>query len=400
MMNQIHKTNAFENILVNKAQGSWFWDINENKYLDLTSGMWCCNLGHNHPEIIQAIKNQLDKIIHKNTRFLTPTTLEAAKSILNFFSNDYDKITLLNSGSEAMEFAIGFARKATKQLDILSLKDSYLGAYGLSKESSYTSQKASKLKIPYPICNSTQCKCLEEYDSLINHIIENYASKLACFVLEPIMVSGGIIKPCSNFISKLCKMLQEVGVLIIVDEITTGFGRAGKKFGYECFGIKPDIIVLGKSLGNGYPVSSIITYEYVESKISPNNMYYAQSHQLDPLGAAAALSVIDVFKNDRIIEKSQDKIKNFNNFFETLSHPCIQDIRSYGMIFGIQFQPYANFSTKELILNLKNNLLKEGIMIGISLGKDLIRLLPPLNISEKEIEFFKQKIVKILNSID
>ncbi len=399
-MNQILKTNSFENILVNKAQGSWFWDIDNKKYLDLTSGMWCCNLGHNHPDVIHAIKKQLDKIIHKNTRFLTPTTLEAAESILNFFSNDYDKITLLNSGSEAMEFAIGFARKATKQLDILSLKDSYLGAYGLSKESSYTSQKASKLKIPYPICNSIKCNCLEEYDSLINHIIESYAPKLACFVLEPVMVSGGIIKPCSNFIKKLCKMLQEAGVLIIVDEITTGFGRAGKKFGYECHDIKPDIIVLGKSLGNGYPVSAIITYADVESKIPLNKMYYAQSHQLDPLGAAAALSVIKIFKNDRIIEKNQNQIKNFNNFFETLSHPCIQDIRSYGMTFGIQFQPYSNHSTKDLILNLKNNLLKEGIMVGISLGKDLIRLLPPLNISENEIEFFKQKTSQLLNSLD
>ena len=90
---------------------------------------------------------------------------------------------------------------------------------------------------------------------------------------------------------------------------------------------------------------------------------------------------------------------NLNEFFETLSHPCIREIRSYGMIFGMQIQPYDNHSTKELILNLKNNLLKEGVMVGISLGKELIRLLPPLNISEKEMEFFKQKTTKVLNSI-
>jgi acetylornithine aminotransferase len=398
-MNQILATNTFENILIDKAQGSWFWDINDNKYLDLTSGMWCCNIGHNHPKVVQAIKNQMDKIIHKNTRFLTPTTLEAAECILDFVPNNYDKITLLNSGSEAMEFAIGFAIKASKKFDILSLKDSYLGAYGLSKESSYTSQKASKLKIPYPVCDTADCNCLEEHDSLINHIIENYASKLACFVLEPIMVSGGIVKPCTNFIEKLCKLLQEVGVLIVVDEITTGFGRVGKKFGYECHGIKPDIVVLGKSLGNGYPVSAIITNANVESKISTNNMYYAQSHQLDPLGAAAALSVVEVFHNEQIIEKSLEKIKIFNDFFDTLSHPCISEIRTYGMTFGIQIQPHANHSTNNLILSLKNKLLEEGIMVGISLGKDLIRLLPPLNISEQEIGFFTQKTKQILNHL-
>ena len=398
-MNQILETNTFENILIDKAQGSWFWDVNDNKYLDLTSGMWCCNIGHNHPKVIQAIKNQMDKVIHKNTRFLTPTTLEAAECILNFVPNDYDKITLLNSGSEGMEFAISFAKKATKKLDILSLKDSYLGAYGSSKESSYTSQKASKLKIPYPVCNLKECNCLEEYDSLINHILENYTSKLACFALEPIMVSGGIIKSCENFINKLCKELQKEDILVVVDEITTGFGRSGFKFGFEHFKIKPDIIVLGKSLGNGYPVSAIIANENLESKISSSNRYYAQSHQLDPLGAAAAIAVIEIFRNEQIIKKVQDKIKIFNDFFGTLSHPSIQDIRSYGMIFGIQFQPYGNFITKDLIVKLKDDLLKEGIMVGISLGKNLVRLLPPLNISEQEIEYFKQKIIQVLNSI-
>ena len=398
-MKQILATNTFENILIDKAHGSWVWDTNDNKYLDLTSGMWCCNIGHNHPKVVQAIKNQMDKIIHKNTRFLTPTTLEATECILNFIPNNYDKITLLNSGSEAMEFAIGFAIKSTKKFDILSLKDSYLGAYGLSKESSYTSLKTSKLKIDYPICNSKECNCLEEYDPLINHILEEYASKLTCFALESIMVSGGIIKPCVNFISKLCNVLQEAGVLIVVDEITTGFGRSGYKFGYENYAIKPDIIVLGKSLGNGYPVSAIVTNENIENKIPSNKRYYAQSHQLDPLGAAASIAVIETFRNEKIVENVQQKIQIFNDFFETLSYPFIKDIRSHGMIFGIQFKQHEKFLTKDLIVNLKNKLLKEGVMVGISLGKNLIRLLPPLNISEQEINFFKQKTTHVLNSI-
>ena len=148
MLKKILQTNSFEPVLIDKAQGSWFWDNSGKKYLDLTSGTWCVNLGHNHSKIIQAMKNQIDKLIHRGMKFLTPVTLEAAEKVLDFLPDKYDKITFLNSGSEAMEFAINFAQKASGRIKILSLKDSYLGAYGLAKESSYTSNKGSKLKIP------------------------------------------------------------------------------------------------------------------------------------------------------------------------------------------------------------------------------------------------------------
>ncbi|GAH52089.1 unnamed protein product [marine sediment metagenome] len=152
LFEQIIKTIEFEPFLVNKALGSWIWDTEGKRYLDCESGMWCLNLGHNHPRVIQAAKNQLDEIIHRNKSFLTPITLETADVILKFMPTSFDKITFLNSGSEAMEFAISFAKKVTKQEKVLSLQDSYLGAYGKAKESSYTSLDQLELKIPYPVC--------------------------------------------------------------------------------------------------------------------------------------------------------------------------------------------------------------------------------------------------------
>jgi acetylornithine aminotransferase len=399
MFEKFLQTNSFESILIEKAKGSWFWDINGKKYLDLASGTWCVNLGHNHPTVIQALKNQIDKIVHRGMKFLTPVTLEAANKVLNFLSNEYDKITFLNSGSEAMEFAITFAQKATGQIKILSLKDSYLGAYGQAKASSYTSSKGSKLKIPYPECNEPDCNCLEEYTSLIDYIIDNYSSELACFALEPVLVSGGIHKPCTKFIEELCKRLQKAGVLLVVNEITTGMGRTGYRFGYEHYNIKPDIIALGKAIGNGYPVSVIVTKSEVEAKISTDEMYYAQSHQLDPVGAIAAKTVIGIFEDEKIIEKSHQRIKLLNEFFENFTHPCIEEIRSIGMLFAIQIKKYKNYSIHELIVKIKDDLLHEGIMIGYSLGKDLVRLLPPLTITNDEIEFFKEKFAKVLTKL-
>jgi len=399
MFDNIIKTNAFEPILIDKAQGSWFWDVTGKKYLDCTSGTWCVNLGHNHPKVTQALKDQLEKIIHRNMRFLTPITLEAAERLLKFMPNDYDKITFLNSGSEAVEYAINFARKATGRLKVLSLKDSYLGAYGIAKEASYTSSKASKLRIDYPRCFASNCKCLEEYSSLIDQIEKNYSTDLACFVFEPVMVSGGIHKPCTKFVEELCQVVQENGGLVVANEITAGMGRVGFRLGHEFYNIDPDVIAMGKAVGNGYPISAIVTKSSLEAAVPSADRYYAQSHQLDPLGAAAVNSVVKIFEEEHIIMKSQAKINRLNDVFQALSLDFIKEIRSFGMTFGIQIQPYGELSSQELIIKIKDELLKEGVMIGISLGKKLLRLLPPLTITDEDISFLQSKLIKVFDRI-
>ncbi|MFW9820816.1 MAG: aspartate aminotransferase family protein [Candidatus Thorarchaeota archaeon] len=398
-MNQILKTNSFEPVLIEKAQGSWIWDINGKRYLDCESGMWCVNLGHNHPKVIHDMKKQLDEIMHRNKGFLTPVTLEAAEVLLKFLPNRYDKLTFLNSGTEAVEFGINFAKKVSKRNKVLSLRDSYLGAYGTAKTVSYTSSEKSKFKIGYPICDSEECNCLETYQPILDELFYDHPSDFACFVLEPVMVSGGVIKPCKAFIQYICEKIKNSGGLIVIDEVTTGMGRTGYKFGYELFDIIPDVVVLGKALGNGYPISSIITNSAFESKLSPTEIYYAQSHQLDPLGAAVVKSVVSVFNEELIIEKSKDKIKKLNDFLRDLDYLFVKEIRSSGMIFGIQIQPYKGMSSEAIILKLKNLLLDAGVLIGFNLSREFIRLLPPLNIKEDEIEFLKTKMIKIFDSI-
>ncbi len=399
MFNQILNTNNFESILIKKASGSWIWDTDGKKFLDCESGMWCVNLGHNHPKIIQTIKKQLEDIIHRNKNFLTPITLEAAETLLNFFPNKYDKLTFLNSGTEAMEFGINLAKKVTKRNKILSLQDSYLGAYGTAKASSYTSLDGLKFKISYPVCDSDNCNCLEKYKSSIDEIFQDYSTQIACFVLEPVLVSGGIFKPCKTFIQYICERIQNSGGLVLVDEVTTGMGRTGYRFGYQLFEIIPDIVVLGKALGNGYPVSAIVTNSILESKLSLSELYYAQSHQLDPLGAAVIKSVVNIFNQNQIIEKSHKKIEKINDFLSKLIYSFIKEIRSYGMIYAIHIQPYNDMSSEEIILKLKNLLLDAGILVGFNLAREIIRFLPPLNIKDDDIAFLKEKMVETFNLI-
>ncbi|MBY8995494.1 MAG: aspartate aminotransferase family protein [Candidatus Heimdallarchaeota archaeon] len=399
MFKQILQTHSFEPILLEKAKGSWVWDVDGKKYLDCVSGTWCTNLGHNHPRIIKAMKDQMEKLIHRNMWFLTPVTLEAAEKVLDFVPKKFDAVTFLQSGSEVTEYSISLAQRVTKKRKILSLKDSYLGAFGLARESSYHSGIASKLKIPYPICSTSNCSCLDEHIELIDHILQKYADELACFVLEPIMVSGGVLKPCKAFIEELCKRLQNAGVLVVSNEVTTGFGRTGKKFGFEHFDIRPDIVAIGKAMGNGYPVSAILTNNQITDGLTPAEMYYAQSHQLDPLGSVVAKTVVDIFVEEQIIKKSQPKIKQIREIFESLSHPFIKEFRTHGMLFAVSLQSHGNILSKEILIKLKYELLKEGIIAGASLGKELLRLIPPLTITTNEIKILDEKINKAFNSI-
>lgn len=399
LFEQIIKTNEFEQILISKALGSWIWDVEGKKYLDCESGMWCINLGHNHPKLNQATKEQLDKIIHRNKNFLTPITLEAADVILKFIPTSLDKITFLNSGSEAMEFSINFAKKATKRFKVLSLQDSYLGAYGQAKESSYTSSEHSSLKLPYPICFEDECDCLEKTSSSIDATLDGIIGEIACFVLEPVMVSGGVFKPCSQYIQYICDKIQSAGGLVVVDEVTTGFGRTGKRFGFEHLGIKPDIIVLGKALGNGYPVSAVAVNSIHEDKCSASELYYAQSHQLDPLGAAIAKEVTLVFESDSIIETSNRISSELRIFFNSLQFEYIEEIRSIGMIFALKLKNYKNFKVEELIVKIKDDLLEEGVLVGFNASRGLLRLLPPLTLSNDELSFLIKKIKKVLETI-
>jgi len=399
MIDHILATNNFETKLLTNAQGSWVWDTDNKKYLDMVSGCWSVNLGHNHPKVTNTIKEQAEKIIHRSMWFLTPETIATADKLVKFLPYDHDKVTFLSSGSEAMEFALNFALKVSKKEKILSLKDGFYGSFGLGKETSYYSPKGSKLKIDYPKCSEKNCNCLDTYSELIDLIMNEFANDLACFALEPIMVSGGIHKPCTNFINELCRRLQEENILIIANEVTSGYGRTGKRFAHEHFNIRPDIVALGKAMGNGFPVSAVVTDSEYEAKLSPAELYYAQSHQLDPLGSAVAGTVIEIFEQEKPVEKSQPKISKLTQLLNSLDYPFIKEIRAHGMLYAIEIQAYNDHSSHELIQKIKNGLLEEGIIVGYSLRKELIRLLPTLTIQEDEIKFFEEKLIPVLNSI-
>ncbi|GAH82093.1 unnamed protein product, partial [marine sediment metagenome] len=154
-----------------------------------------------------------------------------------------------------------------------------------------------------------------------------------------------------------------------------------------------------KALGNGYPISAIITTSDFEDKCSSSELYYAQSHQLDPLGAAVAKKVVKVFEEDAIIERSQSTIFELNKFFKSLNYGFIEEVRSIGMIFALNLKDYKNIRTEKLVVKLKNELLNVGVLVGYNVGQGLLRLLPPLTMETEEIQFLKEKMINVFGKI-
>ena len=408
MLIPIIGTVEFEEIILERGKGSWLWDVDGKRYLDCESGCWCTNLGHGNEDINQAAIKQMNQLLHTGTRFLANSTISASENLCKLIGEEYGKATFLNSGSESVEFAIHLAKLASRKKLIVSISGGYLGAYGTASKASGTTESDQVQKLPLieiskncikidqspPIC---QEKCLDQSKELITDLRNN--NNIACFVFESILVTGGVHKPCSSLVKAICSIVRDQGGYIIANEVTTGFGRTGKLFGYMHHDIKPDIIALGKALGNGFPVSAVFTTSVIEDKATKNGLVYAQSHQLDPFGAAIANAVISKFKH-LVPVKNACKIGNeITNFLKELKSPFFKEIRSYGLTIAIEIINNQQISSDQIIDRINDLLLKDGIIIGFSKRMKVLRILPPLIWSQEELNFFIHQFSKVINKI-
>jgi acetylornithine/N-succinyldiaminopimelate aminotransferase len=253
------------NIEITKSEGCYLYDNKENKYIDLESGVWCVNLGHNHKKINRIIQRQLEKTTHLGYQVSSGQPEKLSEALLEKLRLYNGQSVFLNSGSEAVDLSITIARHITGRRKICTIKGSYLSAYGHGISS--TSNK--------------------ELISIQNNDYEKLSSidfsDIAAFVFEPGTAWGMISFPSEEFISAIAKKARSKGSLLVVDEVTTGMGRTGKWFGYEHYRLSPDIVACGKGLGNGYPVSAVSLSETMAEAFGKNPFRYAQSHQNDPI---------------------------------------------------------------------------------------------------------------------
>ena len=300
-MSHVLRCSGYDIVKTDIVRGNdcYLYDRQGKKYVDFEAGVWCASVGHNHPRVNNAIRTQLNYISHMGYRYTNDLTEEASVEVLNTFSPPEGKCLFLSSGSEAVEFGVRIARLLTNKSLLLTLSDSYLAAYGSA------GQKTSDgwYCFDWSVCQC--CPHSGSCDPQCRHLKKIPIGRIGGFVFEP-GCTGGLVKfPPRGLIRNLVEMVKQQKGLVVVDEVTTGMGRTGTWYGFEHYLLQPDIVALGKGVGNGYPVSVVVMNPMVAERLETIGFHYAQSHQNDPLPCAVAREVIRIIRDERLVDRSK-----------------------------------------------------------------------------------------------
>jgi acetylornithine/N-succinyldiaminopimelate aminotransferase len=360
--------------LVEKAKDCRQYDSGGKEYIDFEAGVWCANVGHNHKRLITLIETQIKEIMHHGYRFRNRYSEELAEKLNNKFGFEGGQSVFLSSGSEAINLAITISRHLTKREKILKINNSFLSAYGfgqLSPENHY------KIDIEY---------------NNIDAISKINFKDIAAFILESGGASVDVVQfPGKEFVSKIVNASREQGALIIVDEVTTGFGRTGEWFGFMHYDIEPDIVVTAKGLGNGFPISGVTINSKLVKYLKQNPFSYLQSHINDPLGCAIGLEVIRIIEDEKLVEKSRETGNYFKgqlNYIKEKYPDKVREIRTRGLILALEFSKHVDGNL------INNKLFDRGFLIGFK--KNVLRFLPPLTIKFNDIDKFIKALDELL----
>ncbi len=371
-----------------KAEGCCLYDSKGNEYLDFESGTWCVAAGHNHPSINKAIKKQLGEITHTGYCYSHAVVEEAAKKVQRITSLQGGKCVFLSSGSEAVEFGVQLLRTISQKPKLLTFTNSFLSSYGSS---------GSKRDDEWFLFDWDECAvCKKECSSKCPKLLDIPVKSVGGFVFEPGSTSGIVKFPPKKLIRNIISLIKKSRGYIQVNEITTGMGSTGKWFGFQHYDLQPDIVSIGKRLGNGYPVSAVSISREIVTEAEKCHFKYSQSHQNDPLGCAVANAVIDLIKTEKLVEKSRKSGKYLIKQLHKLQakYPVIKDIRGRGLMIAVEFSEELPSQKASEIFR---KLLKEKCIIAKRPGLNIFRIDPPLVVTKKQLNHFLSTLEKIIS---
>ena len=356
-----------------KAEGCLLYDVNGKEYIDLIGGISVANIGHRHPKVIEAIKKQLDAYMHVMVygEFIESPQVQYAKLLANNLPSSLNSIYFTNSGAEAIEGSMKLAKRLTNRTQIIAFKNSYHGSTqgALSIIGDEYWRNAFRPLLP-DILHL-------EYNSFgsLNEISE----RTACVIAETVQAEAGIIVPSKTWMQALRKKCTETGTLLILDEIQAGFGRTGKRWGFENFEIVPDVLILGKALGGGMPLGAFIAGKKLMDAFTENPILgHITTFGGHPVCCAAGLTAMKVLLEEKIIDSIKPKEALFRSL---LIHKRIKEIRSFGLWMAVEFD---SFETNKKIIDI---CIVSGLMTDWFLFASRgLRISPPLIISEGQIK--------------
>lgn len=371
---------------ISHAEGSYIYDSNNKAYLDFVAGVSACSLGHKHPKVVKAIKDQLDKYLHVMVygEYIQEPAVALTKLLAEHTSEVLQSTYLTNSGTEAIEGALKLARRFTGRSEIIAAKKAYHGnTMGSMSVMGYEDRKqAFRPLVP-------DVKFIEFNNDAD---LDKITHKTAAVILETIQGGAGFIMPLNNYLKKVRKRCDEVGALLILDEIQPGLGRTGKLFGYEHFNCTPDILVTGKGLGGGLPIGAFTTSkEKMDCLMDNPKLGHITTFGGNPVIASAALATLKEITSTTLIEDTLKKEEIIRNH---LKHPLIQEIRGKGLMLAA-ILPSAEITNK-VILQCQDHGL---ILFWLLFEPKAIRITPPLTITENELIKGCKIILEVLDSI-
>lgn len=383
----LHTYNRFQ-IVLDKGDGVYLYDTEGKKYLDFAAGIAVFALGYNNKEYNDALKAQIDKLIHTSNLFYNVPAIEAAKKIKKI--SGMDRVFFTNSGTEAIEGAIKAARKyaylkdGSHDHEIIALNHSFHGrSYGALSVTGTV-----KYREPFePMIGNIRFADMNDLDSVKNCINE----KTCAIIMETVQGEGGIYPAEPAFLKEIRAICDEKDILLILDEIQCGMGRCGSMFAWQQYGVKPDIMTTAKALGCGFPVGAFLMTERVAEK-SLTSGDHGTTYGGNPLAAAAVNKVLDLFEENHIIEHVKTVAQYLEEKLDELVHKyeCIETRRGKGLMQGLVFDgPVSGVVSKAL---------EKGLIV-ITAGTNVIRMVPPLIISKENVDEMIEILTECLDEL-
>lgn len=373
-------------IEVEKAEGIYVYDRFGKDYIDLMSGISVSNIGHRHPKVLAAIKEQLDRYMHVMVygEFVESPQVKLAKKLAEILPATLNMTYFVNSGSEAIEGALKLARKYTQRTEIIAFKRGYhgstLGALTLLSDERY--------KQPFrPLMPDVK---LLEFNNISN--LEEITERTACVVTEVIQAGSGVNVADFDFLIALRKRCVETGSLLIFDEIQTCYGRTGKMFAFEHYDVIPDILCIAKSMGGEMPLGAFIASNTIMDCLNGDHplLGHATTFGGHPVSCAASMATLGVILDEKLLESVEEKAAIFRK--KLSAHPSIKEIRGIGLYMAIELSNSANF--EKIVENCINN----GIItFWFLFNHNSLSIIPPLNITLIEIDLACERLLKALD---
>lgn len=394
------------NLPVVKEEGCYYYGVDGRKILDFTSGIAVTNVGHRHPKVVEAIKKAADQLLHGPSGVIMyESILRLAEELASVLPGGLDCFFFANSGTEAIEGAIKLAKHVTKRPYVVSFTGCFhgrsLGALSVTTSKAKYRQylQPSLLTAQVPYANPKECpdgedaedwcvrKLERDFDTLFRHQVT--PEEVAAMIVEPVLGEGGYIVPPAGWLRKVREVCDRHGILLIFDEVQTGFGRTGEWFAAQTFGVTPDIMAIAKGIASGLPLSATVASKELMKRWPLGS--HGTTFGGNPLACAAALATLEVMKEEQLVQNSKNMGRYAREQLERMkqNHPAIGDVRSIGLMIGIEIvHPVTGQPDHEGLMTILNKCLQKGVLFYLCGNQgEVIRMIPPLTITQAEIDF-------------